>query len=131
MDRQHLTDLLAALQRGEVTVDDAVARLRTLPYEDLGFAKLDHHRALRNGFPEVIFGEGKSPDQVVTIAERMVAAGGNVLITRLAADTGERLVSTVPGFENHLIFYRVTEEAIEVFRVLHGARDIEAILSEE
>ncbi|HVO30465.1 MAG TPA: 1-(5-phosphoribosyl)-5-amino-4-imidazole-carboxylate carboxylase, partial [bacterium] len=64
MDRHQLTTLLAALQRGEVTIDDAIARLRTLPYEDLGFAKLDHHRALRNGFPEVIFGEGKSSAQI-------------------------------------------------------------------
>jgi len=101
MDRQQLTTLLAALQRGEVTVDDAIARLRTLPYEDLGFAKLDHHRALRNGFPEVVFGEGKSPAQITAIAERMVSAGGNVLVTRLAPDVAETLLGAVPGFTYH------------------------------
>lgn len=101
MDRHQLTTLLAALQRGEVTVDDAIARLRTLPYEDLGFAKLDHHRALRNGFPEVIFGEGKSRAQITAIAERMVRAGGNVLVTRLAVDAAEALLGAVPGFTYH------------------------------
>ncbi len=101
MDRHQLTTLLAALQRGEVTVDDAIARLRSLPYEDLGFAKLDHHRALRNGFPEVIFGEGKSPAQIVAIAERMVSAGSNVLITRLAAEAADTLLAAVPGFTYH------------------------------
>jgi len=101
MDRHQLTTLLAALQRGEVTIDDAIARLRTLPYEDLGFAKLDHHRALRNGFPEVIFGEGKSSAQITAIAERMVRAGSSVLITRLASDAAERLLATAPGFTYH------------------------------
>jgi NCAIR mutase (PurE)-related protein len=94
-----LEDLLRAVRRGDCAVDDALVRLRGLPYEDLGFAKLDHHRALRNGFPEVIFGEGKSATQLVTIAERMAAAGGNVLVTRLAADVAERLLAAVPGFE--------------------------------
>jgi NCAIR mutase (PurE)-related protein len=98
MDRHQLSVLLAALQRGEVSVDDAISRLRTLPYEDLGFAKVDHHRALRNGFPEVVLGEGKSPEQVVAIAERLAAAGGNVLVTRLAGAAAERLVQAVPGF---------------------------------
>jgi NCAIR mutase (PurE)-related protein len=86
------------VQRGECAIDDALERLRNLPYEDLGFAKLDHHRALRNGFPEVILGEGKTPEHVVAIAERMAASDGNVLVTRLAPEVGARLVEAVPGF---------------------------------
>jgi len=70
-----------------------------LAVRDLGFAKLDHHRALRNGFPEVIFGEGKTTVQVVTIAERMAATGGNVLVTRLGPEAAEQLLVAVPGFE--------------------------------
>jgi NCAIR mutase (PurE)-related protein len=101
MERKRLEELLAAVQRGDCTVDDALERLRGLPFEDLGFAQLDHHRALRNGFPEVILGEGKSPDQVIAIADRMAAAGGNVLVTRIAPDVGARLVAEVPGFEYH------------------------------
>jgi pyridinium-3,5-biscarboxylic acid mononucleotide synthase len=101
MERERIAELLRAVQAGECPVDEALDRLRSMPYEDLGFAKLDHHRALRNGFPEVILGEGKSPEQVVAIAERMAAAGSNVLITRLAADVGAELVARLPGFEYH------------------------------
>ena len=62
--------------------DEAVARLRHLPFEDLGFAKVDHHRALRVGMPEVIFGEGKTPAQMAGIFARLARHGGNVLATR-------------------------------------------------
>jgi NCAIR mutase (PurE)-related protein len=101
VERRRLEELLAAVRRGDCAVDEALERLRGLPYEDLGFAQLDHHRALRNGFPEVILGEGKSPEQLIAIAERMAAAGGNVLVTRLAADVAAHLLAAVPGFEYH------------------------------
>src|SRR5437870_727923 len=86
---------------GECSIDAALARLRGMPFEDLGFARLDHHRALRNGFPEVILGEGKSPEQLIAIAERMAAAGSRVLVTRLGPEGGERLLAALPGFEYH------------------------------
>jgi NCAIR mutase (PurE)-related protein len=98
VERERLAELLRAVQRGECPVEEALDRLRSMPYEDLGFAKLDHHRALRNGFPEVILGEGKTPEHVVAIAERMAASHGNVLVTRLAPEVGARLVEAVPGF---------------------------------
>src|SRR5260221_9277102 len=101
MDRERLADLLAAVQSGACSIDDALARLRSLPYEDLGFAKLDHHRALRTGFPEVVLGQGKTVDQIVAIGERLAAAGGNVLVTRVAPEAADRLVREVPGFESH------------------------------
>jgi len=101
MERKRLEELLAAVRRGDCPIDAALERLRDLPYEDLGFAQVDHHRALRNGFPEVILGEGKSPEQVIAIAGRMAAAGGNVLVTRLAPEVGARLLAEVPGFEYH------------------------------
>lgn len=103
MDRQRLTELLAAVQGGACSIDEALARLRDLPFEDLGFANIDHHRALRNGFPEVIFGEGKTVEQVVAIAERMAATGASVLITRLAPVAAEHVLAAVPGFEYHAI----------------------------
>jgi len=103
MDRERLADLLHDVQRGACSIDEAIDRLRTLPYEDLGFARLDHHRSLRNGFPEVVFGQGKTPDQIVAIAERLAAAGDNVLVTRLAPDVGERLVAAVDGFTYHAV----------------------------
>ncbi len=101
MDRARLANLLAAVQRGACSIDDALDRLRTLPFEDLGFARLDHHRSLRNGFPEVVFGAGKTTEQVVAIARQLAAAGGNVLVTRLEPDAGAALVDAVEGFAYH------------------------------
>ena len=98
MDRRTLQELLAAVQAGSCSVDEALERLRHLPYEDLGFAKLDHHRGLRNGFPEVVLGEGKDAAQVVAIAKRLHDAGGDVLVTRLAAEAAGELLAAVPGF---------------------------------
>ena len=103
MDRVRLAELLDAVRRGACPVDEALEQLRTLPYEDLGFARIDHHRGLRNGFPEVVFGQGKTPEQIVAIAERLVAAGGNVLVTRLAPEAASHLVSAVAGFEYHAL----------------------------
>ena len=82
MDRDALRQLLEAVSAGRVSVEDAVARLRTLPYETLGFARIDHHRALRGGAPEAIFCQGKSAAQVVAIAARLAARHPNVLATR-------------------------------------------------
>lgn len=83
---QQLSDLLAAVAAGQVPPDQALARLRHLPAEDLGFARLDHHRPLRTGQPEVVYGEGKQADQIVAIVERLKGRGHPVLVTRLDAD---------------------------------------------
>src|SRR5262245_53415900 len=101
MDRVRLAELLRAFARGETTLEDALDRLRTLPYEDLGFARLDHHRALRNGFGEVVFGAGKSPDELVAIVQRLADASGRVLVTRLDPDAAAVLVREVPGMTFH------------------------------
>ncbi|MFQ5414218.1 MAG: nickel pincer cofactor biosynthesis protein LarB [Phycisphaerae bacterium] len=82
MTDESLRALLSAVGRGEQSVDDAIARLRALPFEDLGFAKVDHHRAVRCGFPEVIYCEGKPAAEAAAIFGRCAAAGGNVLATR-------------------------------------------------
>ena len=103
MDRDRLSELLGAVKTGACSVEEALERLRHLPYEDLGFARLDHHRALRNGFPEVVLAEGKTTEQVLVIAERLAASGGNVLITRLSPAVAERLLAAVPGFEYHAL----------------------------
>jgi NCAIR mutase (PurE)-related protein len=89
------------VRSGRVRVADAVDRLRTLPFEDLGFAKIDHHRTLRNGFPEVIFGQGKTTGQIMEIASRMQARGDNVLVTRLAAEMAGELKKVLPGAKYH------------------------------
>jgi NCAIR mutase (PurE)-related protein len=96
MMAKQLAELLEAVQRGRVGVDEAVERLKTLPFEDVGFAKIDHHRALRRGFPEVIFGEGKPPDRIVEIAKRMAARGENVLVTRIDPEKAGQVMAGLP-----------------------------------
>ncbi len=86
MDRSHIEALLNEVREGSTGVADALERLRNLPFEDMGFAKLDHHRALRTGMPEVIFAESKTPAQVAAIFARMAKAGGNVLATRASRE---------------------------------------------
>jgi hypothetical protein len=82
VDSEAVERLLRAVRDGGMPIDAAVARLRTLPYEDLGFARVDHHRALRGGAPEAIFCPGKTPAQVVAIARKLAAVHANVLATR-------------------------------------------------
>ncbi len=89
MDRSQLKSLLEQVRSGETEIDSALDRLKHMPFEDLGFAKVDHHRALRHGMPEVVFGKGKTPEQIVAIAERLLDCAPNVLITRVETDATE------------------------------------------
>ena len=82
LNPQSIRKLFEQVRQGGLSPDEAVERLRHLPFEDLGFAKVDHHRALRAGMPEVIFGENKTPKQVADIFFRLAKHGGNVLATR-------------------------------------------------
>jgi pyridinium-3,5-biscarboxylic acid mononucleotide synthase len=91
MTRERIEKLLRDLQAGRLSKTAALERLRTLPYEDLGFASVDHHRSLRQGFPEVIFCEGKRRAQVVAIARGLLAKGGPLLATRATADVARAL----------------------------------------
>jgi NCAIR mutase (PurE)-related protein len=86
MDSSSLRKLMQEVRSGKVSADDAVARLRHMPFEDLGFARVDHHRRVRSGMPEVIFAQGKTPVQVAKIFKSMAAQGGNVLATRATAE---------------------------------------------
>jgi len=96
MNVQALKELLNDFKNGRVSEDDILERLRTLPFEDLGFAKVDHHRSLRRGFPEVVYGAGKTVDQIVSIAESMVKKKTNLLVTRCDLDAGEALMRRFP-----------------------------------
>jgi NCAIR mutase (PurE)-related protein len=82
MNAESIRQLFEQVRGGRISADEAVERLRHLPFEDLGFAKLDHHRALRAGMPEVVFGQGKTPAQLAQIFSRLAKHGGNVLATR-------------------------------------------------
>ena len=97
MDREHTRSLLEQVAAGTLTVDEAVERLRLEPFEDLGFAKVDHHRHLRHGAAEVIYGAGKTPEQIIAIADAMRRQGeGTILITRLSQEAADKVGRSTP-----------------------------------
>ncbi len=101
MNRLQIEALLKQVSEGQTSVDNALERLKDLPFEDLGFAKVDHHRALRTGMPEVIFAAGKTTAQVAAIFERMANAGGNVLATRASKEAFEAVAAVEPAAVYH------------------------------
>ena len=101
MDREALRRLLEAVSEKRLGVEEAVARLRTLPYENLGFARVDHHRSLRGGAPEAIFCQGKTPAQVVAIAERLAAHHPNVLATRASDEVAAAVAASGLSHRHH------------------------------
>lgn len=102
MQEEQIRDLLKGVSRGTVQVEDALARLRTLPYESVGnFAHLDQHRAIRCGFPEVVFGQGKTPDQVVEIVQRLSERNDRVLVTRVTPEMSREVLPRIPELVYH------------------------------
>lgn len=96
MNRTQLLQLLSNIAAGVTTPQEGLAQLRFLPYEDLGFARVDHHRSIRQGVPEVIYGEGKTVEQIYTIGERILKQGNDVLATRLSPQAAEALLTLSP-----------------------------------
>ena len=109
--------LLAAVSRGETPSDDAAARLigafRSAPYEDLGFARVDHHREVRQGQPEVVFGLGKSTSQVVEIARRIVGRGHALLVTRATPEMGSAVSTDLTGCRYDAVSRTIVRPAAE------------------
>jgi pyridinium-3,5-biscarboxylic acid mononucleotide synthase len=99
MDQDQLRSLFQQVRQGEVEIEAAMSRVRHMPFEDLGFAKVDHHRELRHGMPEVIFAKGKTSGQVLAIAERLLEHSQNVLITRADRECGELVTGQLAGGE--------------------------------
>jgi NCAIR mutase (PurE)-related protein len=99
MTEDQIRKILEQYKSGDLSSDDALQRLRTLPFEDLGFANVDHHRTLRQGFPEVVFGMGKTVDQVAKIVEAMHKHNHNILVTRTTAAHFERVKEIAPEAE--------------------------------
>ena len=96
MDVRKLESLLQEVRSGETSIEEALARLRSLPFEDLGFTRIDHHRSLRKGFPEVIWGAGKTSGEMLTIVRRLKEKGQNVLITRLEERKAKAIEKAFP-----------------------------------
>src|ERR1035437_6167011 len=117
MNQEQIRSLCEQVKAGAVDVDAAVDRMRHMPFEDLGFAKIDHHRALRHGIPEVIFAKGKTPEQVVVIAGKLLENASNVLITRADHECAAAVSAALPEGE-----YSPLSGAIRFWRdrTLHG-----------
>jgi NCAIR mutase (PurE)-related protein len=109
---------------GGLDIDSAMDRLKHMPFEDLGFAKVDHHRALRHGMPEVIFGLGKTPEQIVGIAVRLAERSANVLITRAEPEAAALVQSVLPESE-----YMPASRTVRLWRdrTIHGRGKIAVV----
>ena len=114
IDEAKLRDLLSAVAQGRTAVDDAVGVLRHLPYEDIGFAKVDHHRALRDWLPEVILGEGKTPEQVGAIAAKLLEQTDRLLVTRASSEMARAVRDIAPDAYHHEAARCVTVERASV-----------------
>lgn len=101
MDVQRLREILLRLEQGQVDVEAVLEELRELPYQDLEFARIDHHRALRQGIPEVVLAEGKTREQVGTIAQQIAERGHGVLVTRVPQEWASELIRAQPGLRHN------------------------------
>ena len=101
MDKDTLKRLLTDLSGGSISVDDALQRLKNLPFEDIGFAQIDHHRSLRRGLSEVIFGEGKEVNDIIVIMEKMKDQNENIMVTRLSSEKAEKVRKKHPDSIYH------------------------------
>jgi len=102
LDRRRLRELLASLEGGEADVEEVLEKLRLLPYEEIGFAKLDHHRVVRRGFPEAVFCSGKTDEQVLEIAERILKMQGSAVLTKVDKRLAALLKKRIKGSVKHL-----------------------------
>ena len=103
MNIRKLEDLLKKVKLGKITLDKALAELKSLPFEDLGFTRIDHHRSLRKGFPEAIWGEGKTSGQILSIIKQLKRKGQNILITRLEEKKAKTIRKVFPKSQYYSI----------------------------
>jgi pyridinium-3,5-biscarboxylic acid mononucleotide synthase len=101
MNFRKLEDLLKKVKSGKTSIDEAIAQLKFLPFEDLGYARIDHHRSLRKGFPEVIWGEGKNSGQILSIMKELRRKGQNILVTRLEEQKARAVQKIFPKSQYH------------------------------
>ncbi|MGS0763528.1 nickel pincer cofactor biosynthesis protein LarB [Syntrophomonas curvata] len=102
MDSKYIKELLSAVKNGEIEIDAALETLRNLPFSDLGYARVDHHRSLRKGFPEVVYCEGKELRQIEGIMQELIKSGENILLTR----AGEDIYHVLEGWGLTVKYYR-------------------------
>lgn len=122
MDEARLKELLARVQSGTQDVASAFAELRQLPFADLGYAVVDHHRALRQGVPEVILGEGKTPEQIIGISKELARTGQNVLVTRIDVAKATALVEALPDVKHNPLARTCTLEQSPIANLNDGRK---------
>jgi NCAIR mutase (PurE)-related protein len=124
MDQKQLKQLLEYVRDGAVGIDEALSRLRHMPFEDIGFAKVDHHRAIRHGMPEVIFGQGKDPEHLLAIATKVLERSSNLLSTRTDPKAAELVLKRFPDAE-----YFPISRVLRVWRdkTIHGKGKIAVV----
>ena len=121
MTEKRIREILEAVASGKIDAAGAFDALKDLPFEDLGFAKLDSHRTMRRGIPEVVFGENKSVDQIAAIGARVVKTGTNLIVTRLAANKARALKRKLPRMK-YLPEPRIASVIVESVKPIgHGA----------
>jgi hypothetical protein len=120
VNEETLKRMLEEFREGKIDLAATVERLRTLPFEDLGFARVDHHRTLRRGFPEVIFGEGKSAHQLTVIMRSLLAHGAQVLVTRVDAAKAAAVREEIPAADYHDLARALTVRPQEIPREGRG-----------
>jgi len=122
MNSKTVAAILTEFREGRLSLEEAVEKFKDLPYEDLDYAKIDHHRMLRQGFPEVVFAQGKTPAQVATIVERLARVNGNVIASRATPEMYEATRALVPDAQYHelarMIVVRRKEVAVDQDRFL-------------
>ena len=121
MRRERVRDLLGKVAAGSMPIESALASLSQEPSESLGFATIDHHRALRQGYPEVVYGAGKTTEQLVAIAQRIADRGDGVLVTRVAAESVAPLLEALPGAESNALARTVRVRATQPMATARGS----------
>ncbi len=116
IEEHRLRELLAQVASGRIDVDAALGELRHFPYEDIGFAKVDHHRSLRDWMPEVVLGLGKSPEQVASIAMTVLERADRLLITRVEPEAARAVLAAVPDAKHHEVARCITVERVPVLK---------------
>jgi NCAIR mutase (PurE)-related protein len=101
LKEENIRELLDRISRGEVSVDEGIEKLKDLPYEDIGVAHIDHHRSLRRGLPEVIFGEGKNVSEILSIMDKISKQGENIIVTRLDLNKANDISEKYPKSNYH------------------------------
>jgi NCAIR mutase (PurE)-related protein len=101
--KSRIEELLKNVRSGKISPEEALRHLSDYPYQDLDFAKIDHHREVRKGFPEIIFGLGKTDAHIVRISKEIVKRGGNLLVTRVGEGTFRKVKKAIPGAQYHAV----------------------------